>query len=212
MLTYGVGNTFCFYFHCFPVFVCCPFRILPDFLCMEFCVCNLMDACFGCLCFAHALFNTDRVVQVKKISFPVPLHFLITDWNRGNPFKRFHKILIIFHIPMQLIHTQAGKLFSVRLRIIKHCDNTKCGYLYLHFLHDGHPVLIKHRLFRYGINLFLFLFYLIGCGRKDTDTFLPFVYMALKILLPCLVPSNECRIRTLHRYKLDIVCAVIMEF
>ena len=59
---------------------------------------------------------------------------------------------------MQLAYSKSGKLFPVRLRIIKHCDNPEGGYLYLHFLHDGHPVSVKHRLIRDRINLFLFLF------------------------------------------------------
>ena len=113
---------------------------------------------------------------------------------------------------MQFIHAKSGKLFPVRLGIIEHCHDTKGGYLYLHFLHDGHPVPVKHRLIRYRINLLLFLFDFIRRRRKDTDTPLALVYMAFKIPLPCLVPGNVCRIRALHLYELDIVCAVIVEF
>lgn len=70
---------------------------------------------------------------------------------------------------MQFIHAKSGKFFPVRLGIIEHCHDTKGGNLYLHFLHDGHPVPVKHRLICDRINLLLFLFDFVRCGRKNTE-------------------------------------------
>lgn len=50
----------------------------------------------------------------------------------------------------------------------------------------------------------------IGCS-DDLDSFFPTFYMAVKFLLPCLIPCHQCCFRFLHGDQKGVIKTVIME-
>ena len=76
---------------------------------------------------------------------------------------------------------------------------------------DRLTVIPDHRLFGHRVDLFNLLFLTDGCRCDDLDSFFPTFYMAVKFLLPCLIPRYQCCFRFLHSDQQCIIKTVIME-
>ena len=60
--------------------------------------------------------------------------------------------------------------------------------------------------------LFYFFLFPYRGGRDNLNPFLPTQHMSVEFLLPCLIPSHQSSIRSLHCDQKCIVKTVIMEF
>ena len=76
-----------------------------------------------------------------------------------------------------------------------------------HEMPEWIAVTVKHDFLRDWINLVTLLFDFIGCGCKNTDCFLPFIHMTLKVLLPCFIACHKVFFRRSAKQRAEILPA-----
>ena len=178
---------------------------------MQQCVAYFMDSGFHGLEIAHIFLNCDILFRLMIIAFCFPFYLHHADWNRGNVLQCFHERVIKLYAPGKFRYFQFCDRFSLCLADIKYRCHTEPWNDHLHDLCFRLTVIPDHRLFGHRVDLFNLLFLTDGCRCDDLDSFFPTFYMAVKFLLPCLIPCHQCCFRFLHGDQKGVIKTVIME-
>ena len=170
-----------------------------------------MDSGFHGLEIAHIFLNCDILfcLMVIPLCFPFYLHH--ADWHRGNVLQCFHERVIKLYAPGKFRYFQFCNRLSLCLADIKYCCHTKPWNDHLHNLCFRLTIIPDHWLFCYRVNLFNLLFLTDGCRCDDLDSFFPSLYMAVKLLLPRLIPCHQSSLRFLHGDQKGVIKTVIMK-
>ena len=178
---------------------------------MQQCVAYFMDSGFHGLEIAHIFLNCDILFRLMIIAFCFPFYLHHADWNRGNVLQCFHERVIKLYDPGKFRYFQFCNRLSLCLADIKYRCHTEPWNDHLHDLCFRLTVIPDHRLFGHRVDLFNLLFLTDGCRCDDLDSFFPTFYMAVKFLLPCLIPCHQCCFRFLHGDQKGVIKTVIME-
>ena len=141
-----------------------------------------------------------------------PLDLLKAHRHGRGLFQCGEKILVLFHVPGQLICANGGKLPPLGLRYVKNGDDFIGGDLDFLCFRDGLPVAPDHRFSRLRVFLLYLLPDFVRRRGKDTDALFPAHYVPSKVIFPCVKSGDKGSVGLLHGDQQRIVEAVIMEF
>ena len=178
---------------------------------MQQCVAHFMDSSFHRLDITHIFLNRYIFfcLMIIPLCFPFYLHH--ADWHRRNVLQCFHERVIKLYAPGKFRYFQFCHRLSLCLADIKYRCHTEPWNNHLHNLCFRLTVIPDHWLFCYRVNLFNLLFLTDGCRCDDLDSFFPSLYMAVKLLLPRLIPCHQSSLRFLHGDQKGVIKTVIME-
>ena len=169
---------------------------------------NLMDGRFQGLQLTHVLLNGDPLVNQVVVAMRTTGDVLKGHRDGGSLFQRLEEVLVLLHIPGQLVHTDRGQRFALGLAHVKDRHNLERRNLDFFFLGDGVAVLVYDRLALF-VQLRHFLFHLVGGGGQNLDTFLAPLHIAVKIVPPLVVARHK--LAALHGDQQRIVETVTVE-
>ena len=132
----------------------------------------------------HTLFDSNSLIGQAEISVCAVCDLLKSNRNGGRFFKGSEKVLVLFHIGKQRFNGEVGELLALGLRNVKDGYNLKGGNGNFLFLLNRLSLAVKYGLSCVGVDFIHQLFYLVGGGGKDFNTFLAAFHMAVKLFLP----------------------------
>ena len=169
---------------------------------------NLMDGCFQSLQLTHVLLYGDPLFRQVVVAVRTTGDVLKGHRHGGSLFQRLEEVLVLLHIPGQLVHTDRGQGFALGLAHVK--DRHDLERRNLCFLYFGQrlAVFVHDRLALF-VQLRHFLFHLIGGGGQNLDAFLAPFHIAVKIVPPLVVACHK--LAALHGDQQRIVETVTVE-
>lgn len=162
-----------------------------------------MDCGLDVLGFAHTLVDCDTLLVIKAASLYALRQGLKTDRKGGSPFKGSEKIMVVQHVPGQLVG-KGRQLLSVRLRHIIHAYHMKFRYDNFLFFFDGLSVLPDNGFPGFRVGLIHFLFYFLR-GENAYSFFIFFHITPDSRVFPCVIAHDMGSVRGLHGNQYGIV-------
>ena len=151
---------------------------------------NLMDGCFQSLQLTHVLLYGDPLFCQVVVAVRTTGDVLKGHRHGGSLFQRLEEVLVLLHIPGQLVHTDRGQGFALGLAHVK--DRHDLERRNLCFLYFGQrlAVFVHDRLALF-VQLRHFLFHLVGGGGQNLDAFLAPLHITVKIVPPLVVARHK---------------------
>ena len=164
---------------------------------MQLGVCNLVDGSRYRLRFAHTLLDCNALFGMGEEAIRAVMNGFDGDRDRGGTPESLHHDIIILHSSSKRAH-DFRKGLAVRLRYIKYCRGTEMRNRFFDFLGKNSTVRCFQGQFGVRIIHDLLNLFLVRNGSNNGDTLFATIDMALELLLPFTIASNQRGIGALH--------------